>query len=256
MDRSHNEILSGGSQASRSPELGAAAPAATNGGHDHSHSTRPGNRVSSATDDSLTHRLLETHVSDETPGGRSTAGRARERPQNMNLQAAYIHALGDLIQSVGVLIAAGIIWWRPEYLIADPICTFLFSILVIYTTISILREATNVLMEGTPTGIDVAAVTEDLLSIPGVEGLHDLHIWSLNVGTPALAVHLHVESEVVAKQVLRSATKICQRRHNILHTTIQTDFEGGKRACETSAHTKCASVDYTGGGMNLSGGWC
>ena len=68
--------------------------------------------------------------------------------QNINVRAALIHVIGDFIQSVGIFIAAIIIYKRPEWKIADPICTFLFSVLVVITTITILRDSINVLMEG------------------------------------------------------------------------------------------------------------
>lgn len=160
--------------------------------------------------------------------------------ENMNLRAAYIHALGDLLQNIGVMIASALIWWRPNWAIADPICTFIFSIFVLFTTLSILKEALNVLMEGTPVGIDARALQEDLLLIPGVVEVHDLHVWSLSVGKPSLACHVVVENEDVARSVLRKATVLCQRKYAILHTTIQTDFSSDKKTCETEAHQKCS----------------
>nr|PUA83825.1 slc30a2 protein [Toxoplasma gondii TgCATBr9] len=160
--------------------------------------------------------------------------------ENMNLRAAYIHALGDLLQNIGVMIASALIWWRPDWAIADPICTFIFSIFVLFTTLSILKEALNVLMEGTPVGIDARALQEDLLLLPGVVEVHDLHVWSLSVGKPSLACHVVVENEDVARSVLRKATVLCQRKYAILHTTIQTDFSSDKRTCETEAHQKCS----------------
>ncbi|PHJ25937.1 cation efflux family [Cystoisospora suis] len=166
---------------------------------------------------------------------------AARQYENMNLRAAYIHALGDLLQNVGVMIASGLIWWRPDWSIADPICTFIFSIFVLFTTLSILKEALNVLMEGTPIGIDARALQEDLLLIPGVVEVHDLHVWSLSVGKPSLACHLVVANEDDARSVLRKATVLCQRKYGILHTTIQTDFSSDKRSCETEAHQKCSN---------------
>ena len=73
----------------------------------------------------------------------------------MNIRAAFIHILGDIIQSIGVVIAALVIFFKPEYRLADPICTFVFTILCIFTTIPIFRECISVLMEATPKDIDV-----------------------------------------------------------------------------------------------------
>ncbi|XP_022586735.2 zinc transporter 2 [Cyclospora cayetanensis] len=159
--------------------------------------------------------------------------------ESMNLRAAYIHALGDLLQNIGVMIASAIIWYKPEYSIADPACTLLFSVFVLLTTISIIREAVNVLMEGTPLGLNVAVLQSDLVSLRGVVEVHDLHVWSISIGRPALACHLVVCDEEAARRVLRAATLLCQRKHGILHTTIQTDFASDASCCDTEAHQKC-----------------
>ncbi|KAL8273480.1 hypothetical protein Esti_002546 [Eimeria stiedai] len=158
--------------------------------------------------------------------------------ESMNLRAAYIHAVGDLLQNIGVMIASAIIWFKPEYSVADPICTLLFSVFVLLTTLSIIREAVNVLMEGTPLGLDVAELQADLVSLRGVLEVHDLHVWSISVGRPALACHLVVCDEEAARKVLKAATLLCQRKHRILHTTIQTDFSSDNMCCDTEAHQK------------------
>eukprot|EP00922_Rhytidocystis_sp_ex-Travisia-forbesii_P057425 GHVS01085048.1.p1 GENE.GHVS01085048.1~~GHVS01085048.1.p1 ORF type:complete len:458 (+),score=59.40 GHVS01085048.1:141-1514(+) len=160
---------------------------------------------------------------------------------NINLQAAYIHALGDLLQNVGVMIAAGLIWWNPHWRLMDPICTLVFSVLVAFTTFSIIKEALNVLMEGSPGGIDMASLNEDLLNIQDVVEVHDLHVWSLSVGKPALVCHLVIPQEQAARTALRRATWLCQKKYGILHTTIQTDFSANKSCCDTVAHRMCGN---------------
>jgi len=112
--------------------------------------------------------------------------------QNMNVRAALIHVIGDLVQSIGVLIAAFVIKYWPELRIADPICTFLFSGLVLATTIGLVRDASHVLMEGVPRNIDYNQVRFDLKTIDGVLAVHDLHIWSLTLDRNALTVHLAI----------------------------------------------------------------
>lgn len=101
---------------------------------------------------------------------------------NMNVRAALIHTLGDLVQSVGVLVAAIVIHFKPEYKLADPICTFIFSFLVLFTTINIMKDAVNVLMEATPLSLNYDNVKEVLEDIDGVHSVHSLHIWSLSLG--------------------------------------------------------------------------
>lgn len=70
------------------------------------------------------------------------------KKNNINVRAAFIHVIGDFLQSVGVLVAALVIFFKPEYSIVDPICTFLFSVLVLITTFNIIKDVLNVLMEG------------------------------------------------------------------------------------------------------------
>ena len=84
---------------------------------------------------------------------------------NINVTSAYLHVLGDLLMSVGVIIASVIIYFKPEWRIADPLCTFLFSIIVVFTTIPVVKECTFVLLEGSPDSIDVEDLTADLLNI-------------------------------------------------------------------------------------------
>jgi solute carrier family 30 (zinc transporter), member 2 len=79
----------------------------------------------------------------------------KEESQNYNMRAAVIHILGDMVQSLGVITAAVLICINEEWKIADPICTFIFSVLVLFTTIPIMRDCTKILMEGTPDEIDV-----------------------------------------------------------------------------------------------------
>ncbi|KAK7022714.1 hypothetical protein SK128_001180, partial [Halocaridina rubra] len=142
---------------------------------------------------------------------------------NINVRAAFIHIIGDLLQSIGVLIAAYVIKFYPEYKIADPICTFIFSILVIITTIPIMKDLSHVLMEGTPPGIDYNMVSANLMALPGVKMVHSLHIWALTLEKNACSVHLAIGAESDPEVVLRDAQHVIRTRHHIYHTTIQVE---------------------------------
>ncbi|RTG80653.1 solute carrier family 30 (zinc transporter), member 2 [Schistosoma bovis] len=98
---------------------------------------------------------------------------------NITVRAAFIHVIGDLLQSIGVMIAAMVIYFQPKYKIIDPLCTFLFSLLVLITTINILRDALNVLMEATPRGLNFNEVKNSLMNINGVKEIHNLHMWKI-----------------------------------------------------------------------------
>lgn len=178
--------------------------------------------------DSVDHQTFATEsLEGEAIDLRMTDGRiVIEQPKekrNINVRAAFIHVVGDLVQSFGVLIAAYIIYYKPEYKLADPICTFVFSILVLFTTITILVDILNVLMEGAPRSVSFNEVKESLCSIEGVKELHNLRLWSLTVNKTALSVHLALDNSVSAQEVLSVAGRLMRDRFGIYECTVQTE---------------------------------
>eukprot|EP01112_Ceratiomyxa_fruticulosa_P018804 TRINITY_DN6067_c0_g1_i1.p1 TRINITY_DN6067_c0_g1~~TRINITY_DN6067_c0_g1_i1.p1 ORF type:complete len:449 (-),score=103.35 TRINITY_DN6067_c0_g1_i1:174-1520(-) len=161
--------------------------------------------------------------------------------KNINVYSAYIHVLGDCVQSVGVMAASGLIWWRPDWKLADPIVTFVFGALVLFTTVRLLRQSLSVLMEGVPQGLSQDEVTMDLLNLEDVEEVHDLHIWSLTVGSPSLSVHLTVGPDCDSHAVLIRANQMLNKNHGISHTTIQIEVVQVERA------EACGNVVFHGG---------
>lgn len=134
--------------------------------------------------------------------GHSHASQSNSKEENVNVRAAFIHVLGDFLQSTGVFIAAVLIYFKPEWGIVDPICTFLFSVLVIITTFSIIKDTLLVLMEGMPKGIDFNKVKELFLAIQGVKKVHNLRIWSLSMDKLALSAHLAIGYNAIFLQVV------------------------------------------------------
>lgn len=90
--------------------------------------------------------------------------------------------MADLLNSVGVIIASIIIYFYNEATIADPICTYVFSVIVVYQSYPVLKDCLHVLMEGSPGDYDVDAVEKALKEVVGVEEVHDVHIWSISMG--------------------------------------------------------------------------
>jgi zinc transporter 2 len=145
---------------------------------------------------------------------------------NINIRGAVIHVIGDLVQSIGVVIAGGLIWYHqddPRWALADPICTFFFAALVLFTTFSLLNEIGNILMERAPHGADVEQAYNDLLAIEGVENIDDFHIWSLTPGIPLLCAHIATTHIAEPAEVLRRVTLYCRKELGIEHTTIQME---------------------------------
>ncbi|XP_072254877.1 proton-coupled zinc antiporter SLC30A2 [Pyxicephalus adspersus] len=160
-------------------------------------------------------------------------GHSHGELNNPSVRAAFIHVIGDLLQSLGVLVAAYVIYFKPEYKIIDPICTFLFSILVLGTTLTILRDVLLVLMEGTPKGVDFNMVKDTLLSINGVKALHSLHIWALTVSQPVLSVHIAINEDANSQMVLKEASSSLQSKFHFHTTTIQIEnYSEDMRDCQ------------------------
>ncbi|XP_038614225.1 zinc transporter 2 [Tachyglossus aculeatus] len=146
-----------------------------------------------------------------------------DRQENPNVRAAFIHVVGDLLQSIGVMVAAFVIFFKPEFKFMDPVCTFLFSILVLGTTLTILRDVLLVLMEATPKGVDFNTVRDLLLSVQGVAALHSLHIWALTVSQPVLSVHIAIARNTDPQAVLKEANTKLQGLFNFHTVTIQIE---------------------------------
>jgi zinc transporter 2 len=118
------------------------------------------------------------------------------------------------------MIASGIIWFDPKLKLADPICTYIFSIIVMFTTTKVAKDCIQVLMEGSPEEFNVGDFEQELRKIPGVIDIHDLHVWSLSAGKLSMSAHLLSDKETQC--VLKKATKIA-RVFGVYHTTIQVE---------------------------------
>lgn len=137
--------------------------------------------------------------------------------ENVNLRAAAIHVIGDMIQSVGVLIASIIIYFYPEWRVIDPICTLIFAVIVMFTTITVSKDCIGVLMEGVPAEVDMAKLESDIMNVKGVISVHDIHVWALSMGKKALSAHLIADDH---HSTLKRVTKICHEKYKIYHTTV------------------------------------
>jgi len=145
-----------------------------------------------------------------------------ETKENLNVKSAFMHVLGDLLGSVGAIIAALLIiffGWN----IADPIASIIVSVLVLYSGWNILKESVNILMESKPANINSDDIVNALKTISGVEGIHDLHIWMITSDFPALTVHLNVENKSDRDAILENAIQQIKEVSGIKHITIQIE---------------------------------
>jgi len=180
------------------------------GGHDHSHGHG--------------HEETDSLVSPKKGGYASVSEAqhtdeivAADHERNVNLHAAYLHVLADLAQSVIVFVAGLIIWYKPTWQITDPICTLIFSILVCWSTVSVIRSSLSVLLEEVPPGVQYDEVFDAIKNVTGVSNVHDLHIWSISHGQSCLSVHAAAED---IESAYRDITRLCHKR-KITHLTIQ-----------------------------------
>ena len=148
----------------------------------------------------------------------------KEGRKDINVRGAMLHMLGDGISSVGVVIAALLIGWTGTT-IWDPLVSILIGGVIFWTSWGILKETVNLLLGGTPQGIDPERVTVDLAADPEVFGVHHLHIWALGPASPALSCHLMMGDVTLrsAGEVLDRVNAMLAERYGIQHTTIQIE---------------------------------
>ncbi|HYX40283.1 MAG TPA: cation diffusion facilitator family transporter [Pyrinomonadaceae bacterium] len=142
---------------------------------------------------------------------------------DLNVRGAWLHIIGDALGSVGAIIAGVLIAVRG-WNAADPLISALISCLIIWSSWHLLREATNVLLEGTPAHINLASVEEAILRTNGVEGVHDLHVWTITSGREALSAHV-VHAHTVTQPALLNALRVkLHDRFGVDHLTIQMEM--------------------------------
>jgi cobalt-zinc-cadmium efflux system protein len=152
----------------------------------------------------------------------------RARAGSLNVDAALRHVLADLLGSVGVAVA-GVVILTTGWVEADPLVSILIGVLVLASTWSILRDSTGILLEAAPRGIDTAALGRRLAAAPGVVEVHDLHVWTITSGFPALSAHVLVRPGEDCHARRRELERLLHAEFGIDHTTLQVDHveEGG-----------------------------
>lgn len=144
------------------------------------------------------------------------------RDQSLNIQGAYLELLSDAVASVGVIVAAAVMALTGWYY-ADPLVSVAIALYIVPRTWSLLREATEVLLEGTPAGIDLVDVRQAISAVEGVQAVHDLHVWSLTTGVNALSVHVVKSSGVEWERLLERVHRAVRSRFPIQHATVQME---------------------------------
>jgi cobalt-zinc-cadmium efflux system protein len=147
-----------------------------------------------------------------------------EHHDDLNMHGARLHIIGDALGSVGALIAGVLMsvygWYQADSLVSAGI-----ALLIIWSSWHLIRESTNVLLEGTPAHINLAAVEEVIRTTEGVEGVHDLHVWTITSGREALSAHVVHAHTVVQPELLKVLRDKLHEHFGVDHLTLQMETE-------------------------------
>lgn len=157
----------------------------------------------------------------------------RSSGESLNMKGAYLEVVSDLLGSVGVIVAAGVMW-ATEWYYADPIFGVAIGLFILPRTWGLMRQAVDVLLEATPAHINLTELEKAVLGIEGVASVHDVHVWTITSGIDALSAHVVLAAGVeqpVADEVAERAAAVLKEKFGIGHTTIQverTDRKAGE----------------------------
>jgi cobalt-zinc-cadmium efflux system protein len=150
----------------------------------------------------------------------------KDRKENINVKAAYLHLLGDTLSSVAVIIG-GIIMWMFEIYWIDPLISAIVGIYIIIHTCGIVKETVDILMQATPRNIDITEISKKLHEIPEIENIHHVHIWKLNDTQIHFEAHINLKNNISIKDTTALKNKIedtLNKHFKISHTTIQFEY--------------------------------
>jgi cobalt-zinc-cadmium efflux system protein len=163
--------------------------------------------------------------------------------ESLNIRGAYLHILSDTLSSFGVIVGGAIIWWTGWYLV-DPIISVLICVVILRGAFVLVKESVNILLEAVPSDLDVEEMERALRAVPGVQGLHDIHLWTITSGVHAISAHLLVDDMLVSRagQIQQEAIRILKERFGIAHTTIQLECQNCQEGFYCDMDRVCVAV--------------
>lgn len=149
------------------------------------------------------------------------------REHDLNLRSAFLHLLGDVFSTLGAVVA-GVGIWLTGLNWLDPLASFLIGLLILWNAWTIISETIEILLEGAPRDIDMTLIVRDMLRVPAVRGVHDLHVWSLSRSLHLLSAHVLVDDMAISEgaEVLAVIKDVVNRRYGISHTTLELECVG------------------------------
>jgi cobalt-zinc-cadmium efflux system protein len=142
--------------------------------------------------------------------------------QNLNTRGAFLHVLGDLLGSVGAILA-GVVIYFTGWLPVDPLLSLAISVLILLSSLKLLRDILRVFMEGVPPHLDFQEIGEAMAAVDGVLEVHDLHVWAISSGTASLTAHLQVRDLRSWPRMLKELRNLLAERFGIEHVTLQPE---------------------------------
>jgi cobalt-zinc-cadmium efflux system protein len=152
--------------------------------------------------------------------------------RDVNMRSAFIHMLGDTLSTAAVIVGGAVIYFTGREWV-DPVLSLLIAVLIFWSSLAIVRETLNILLEGTPRGVSLSVVRGAMQGVTGVCGVHDLHVWSLGSNLHALSCHVTIPDLPLSEsgRILEDLNRELKSQFRILHTTIQFEnLEGGECA--------------------------
>ncbi len=148
----------------------------------------------------------------------------RGSQSDLNLRSAFVHLMGDVLSTIGAVIAGVIIYFTDANWL-DPFVSVLIGFLILYNAWGILRDAIDILLEATPRDVNIKNMVDDIVQVDGVLGIHDIHVWSLTQSLRTMSAHiltndLHISA---GAGIQRQISEIVRHRYNISHATLQLE---------------------------------
>ena len=143
---------------------------------------------------------------------------------DLNLRSAFIHLMGDVVSTIGAVIAGIAIYFTHANWL-DPLVSVLIGVLILFSAWGILRETVDILLESTPRDVDMTAMVHDMMQVKGVIGIHDLHVWSITRGLRTMSAHVLTDDISVSTgtDIQRQINEIALHRYHIGHATLQLE---------------------------------
>jgi cobalt-zinc-cadmium efflux system protein len=155
--------------------------------------------------------------------------------KTLNIQAALLHVLSDLLGSIAVLVS-GILIYFTHWTIIDPIFSIFVCVLIFIATIRLLRESLLILMEGAPIHLKTTAIENTMRHVNGVCEIHDLHIWTLTSGIVLLSAHVILKKGKSWPKIVNTLRKVIEKEFGITHVTLQPETLNQKHLCTNCKH--------------------